>query len=547
MRVRMILAFVVLVAVGVSAQTFRGAILGTAVDSTGASVADAKVTATNVDTGLSRQTLTAPNGDFGFPELPPGNYTVSVSKEGFRTQTATAIRLTVGNPARVDVTLTPGQVTEKVEVNADVPLIETTNNTLGGILETQQVSELPVNGRDFTKLLVAVPGSNADPSSVNDSPGSFGVFSANGNRGRSNNFLLDGTDMNDGYRNDPAINEGGVFGIPATLLPVDAIQEMAILSNTEAEYGRNSGSIVNIITKSGTNDIHGTGFEFFRNNHLDARNYFNRAHDPVTGAAQPQNIFINNQFGGSLGGPVIRDKTFFFIAYEGQREKVGLSAPATIPTQELITAATPAGGMNPIVQNILTLNPWGPLPAFGDGGPGSFTPRTIETTTIATNRLDSGILKIDHHLGKNDLLTARYYFGDSHQSAPLAIVGGNLLPGYNTVVPTRVQVVSLSLTHVISPRVLVEVRGGWNRFRETFSPQDIGLNPASLGLNTTGNPLNYGLPVINVSGFAGLGANNSVPRGRVDTNIQYLANFSYNSGKHNYKYGYEYRRTAVNE
>lgn len=557
MKVGTILVFVAVLASAVTAQTFRGAIVGTVLDSTGASVADARVTATNADTGLSRNTVTAPNGDFGFPELPLGNYTVSVTKEGFRTYTSTSFRVAVDNPARVNVTLTPGQVTEKVEVNADVPLIETTNNTLGGTLETQQVAELPVNGRDFTKLLVAVPGSNADPSSVNDSPGSFGVFSANGNRGRSNNFLLDGTDMNDGYRNDPAINEGGVFGIPATLLPVDAIQEMAILSNTEAEYGRNSGSIVNIITKSGTNNIHGTGFEFFRNNHMDARNYFNRAHDPITGAPQPQNIFINNQFGGSVGGPVLRDRTFFFLAYEGQREKVGLPAPATIPTQELITAATPVGGINPIVQNILNLNPWGPLPAFGDGGPGSFTPRTIEETTIATNRLDSGILKIDHHLGKNDLFTARYYFGDSKQSAPLAIVGGNLLPGYNTLVPTRVQVVSLSLTHVISPKVLVEVRGGWNRFAETFSPQDKFLNPASLGLNTVGNPLNYGLPVIDVGpwslapsgtpSFAGLGANNSVPRGRIDTNIQYFTNFSNNSGRHNYKYGYEYRRTAVNE
>src|SRR5438132_6820624 len=148
-----------------------------------------------------------------------------------------------------------------------------------------------VNGRDYTKLLTMIPGANADPSAVNDSPQSFGVFSVNGNRGRSNNFLLDGTDMNDGYRNDPAINQGGVFGIPATLLPIDAIQEMAILNNTDAEFGRNSGSIVNIVTKSGTNAIHGSAFEYFRNNHLDARNYFNKKPDP-------QNIFINNQFGG---------------------------------------------------------------------------------------------------------------------------------------------------------------------------------------------------------------------------------------------------------
>ena len=532
------LALVICFAVTAVAQSFRGGIVGTVVDSTGASVADAKVTAINTGTSLVRDSVTGPDGNFGFPELPLGDYSITVTKAGFRTQTANAIHVGVGNPQTVNVTLTPGQVEQKIEVNADVPLVETTSNTLGGTLESAQVSELPINGRDFTKMLVMIPGSNADPSSVNDSPGSFGVFAVNGNRGRSNNFLIDGTDMNDGFRNDPAINQGGVFGIPATLLPIDAIQEMAILNNTDAEYGRNSGSIVNIVTKSGTNTIHGTAFEYFRNNHLDARNFFNKRPDP-------QNIFINNQFGGSIGAPIIKDKTFVFLAYEGQREKVGLPAPATVPSQAEVALDTPVGGVNPIIQNILNTNPWGPLPAVGDdGGP---TPHTFEATTIATNRLDSVIAKVDHHVGANDQLTGRYYFGDSAQSAPLAIVGGNLLPGFNTVVPTRVQIASLSFTHVFSPKTLVELRAGWNRFFETFSPQDVNLNPANLGLNTTSNPKDFGLPVINVGDFAGLGANKSNPRGRIDTNYQYFTNFSYNSGKHNWKYGFEWRRTGVNE
>ena len=550
MRVRFVFVFL-LIAVGfVAAQSFRGAMVGMVVDSSGAAVAEAQVKVVNQDTGLARDTTTAADGNFSFAELPLGNYKATVTKEGFRTATTETIRVEMGNVPRVSVTLTPGQVTEKVEVNADVPLVETTGNTLGGMIEASQLSELPVNGRDFTKMLVNIPGSNADPSSVNDSPGSFGVFSVNGNRGRSNNFLLDGTDMNDGFRNDPAINEGGVFGIPATLLPVDAIQEMAILNNTEAEYGRNSGSIVNIVTKSGTNDLHGTAFEYFRNDYLDARNFFNYRTDPVTGEALKQNIFHNNQFGGSLGGAAVPDKTFWFLAYEGQREKVGIPAPATIPSQEQIAADTPATGINPIIQNILNLNPWGPLPQYGDGGPGSFTSRTLEETTNATNRLDSLIAKIDHHLGRNDLVTGRYYFGDSDQSAPLAIVGGNLLPGYNTLVPTRVQVASLSLTHVISPRALMELRGGWNRFTEHFTGQDSSLNPENVGLNT-GNSFftlaDYGLPVINVSGYAGLGANKSDPRARVDTNIQAFSNFSVNSGKHSYKVGFEYRRTSVRQ
>ena len=545
MKARIVLVFVLLAAVSLSAQTFRGTILGTVTDPQGAVVAGAKVTVKNVGTGLERTTETSADGTYSFPELPLGTYNVTVTQTGFQTYVTTGVSVEVASERRVDASLKAGQVSTRVEVSADqIPLVETTSNTLGGTIQAEDFKDLPVNGRDFMKMLTAVPGANADPSGVMDSPGSFGVFSVNGNRGRSNNFLLDGTDMNDGFRNDNAINEGGVFGIPATLLPVDAIQEMAILNNTEAEYGRNSGSIVNIVTKSGTNGFHGTLFEYFRNNALDARNYFNAA-------PAPQNAFHNNQFGGSLGGPIIEDKTFFLLAYEGQRENVGFPSQATIPSQAEIALFTPVGGINPIIQNILNTNPWGALPPTGNnpndplGPQGSFVE---EVNAPATNRLDSLITKIDHHIGRDDLLTGRYYFGDSAQSAPLALVGGNLLPGFNTVVPTRVQVVSLSYTHIISPRLLAEFRGGWNRFAETFSPQDIKDNPASLGLNTsnaTFTSLDYGLPVISVANFAGLGANKSNPRGRVDSNLQYLNNFSYNTGSHNWKFGFEFRRTSV--
>jgi hypothetical protein len=549
MNLRRMLLIVAMLATAAAGQSFRGGILGTVTDASGASVADAKVTATDTGTGLAREATTDVDGNFSFTELPLGTYTVTAVKQGFRTQLATNIQVAVEGPQRANLTLTPGRVEEKIVVEADVPLVETSSNTLGGTIQAADFQELPVNGRDFMKMLTAVPGANADPSSVNDSPGSFGVFSVNGNRGRSNNFLLDGTDMNDGFRNDNAINEGGVFGIPATLLPVDAIDEMAILNNTEAEYGRNSGSIVNIVTKSGTNHIHGSVFEYFRNNALDARNFFNCAQlQCASGAAGgPQNAFHNNQFGGSLGGPIIKDKTFFLFSYEGQRERVGFPSQAVIPSQALIAADAPITGINPIIQNILNTNPWGVLPATGNNIDQTFTE---EVNAPSTNRLDSLIAKVDQHLRHDDLLTGRYYFGDSSQSAPLAIVGGNVLPGFNTVVPTRVQVVSLSYTHVVSPRLLAEFRGGWNRFAETFSAQDVKTDPASLGLNTDNGDFSsrdFGLPVISVSGFAGLGANKSNPRGRVDSNVQYLNNFSYNRANHNWKFGYEFRRTSVNQ
>lgn len=520
------------------AQTFRGGVEGTVTDSSGAAIAQAQVTAKNADTGLARSTQTDDQGFYFITELPLGDYTVTVSKGGFRTATVQGVHVGVSARERLNVQLRPGEVRETVVVNEEVPLVETTLDNLGGTLDAKQVEQLPVNGRDFSKILTMVPGATADPGAVSESPGSFGLFSINGNRGRSNNYLLDGTDMNDGYRNDPAVNEGGVFGVPATILPLDAVAEFGILSGTEAEYGRNSGAIVNIVTKSGTNHIHGSGFEYFRNNHLDARNYFNTAD-------QPQDLFLNNQFGGSVGGPIVKDRTFFFASYEGQRERVGIPNQINVPTQALINAQEVT--INPVIAKLLARNPWGvPLPA---GTPGDSTPATIQATNNAFNSLDSVIGKIDQHVGEKDLLTGRYFFGNSSQNFPLGLQQGAVGPGFNTIVPTRVQVVSLSYTHVISSNLLMEFRGGWNRFFETFTPQDASFSPASIGLVSVNDsdPLFGGLPQMSIGGgFSSLGNGGSQPRGRVDTNWQYFTNLSYTKGKHNFKTGIEFRRTSIN-
>ena len=164
-------------------------------------------------------------------------------------------------------------MTERAGFRRDLPLIETTRTHSAGVLTQETVKDLPINGRDYTKLIYLNPGVAGSPDQITDSPGSFGEFSMNGARGRSNNYLLDGTDMNDGYRNDPAINQGGVFATPSAILPIDAVSDMAVLSNFEPEYGRNGGAVVNIVTRSGTNQLHGSFFEYFRNNALDARNY----------------------------------------------------------------------------------------------------------------------------------------------------------------------------------------------------------------------------------------------------------------------------------
>src|SRR5205807_8719798 len=226
----------------------------------------------------------------------------------------TGVTVDVAGERRVDAALKTGAVSSRVKVAGDLlPQVETTSAELGGTLTAETIESLPVNGRDYQKLIYLNPGIAGSPDQISDSPGSYGTFSMNGSRGRANNFLLDGTDMNDGYRNDPAINEAGVFGDPATILPLDAVAELRVLANYEAEYGRNSGAVVNIVTKSGTNQWHGSLLEYWRSGQLGARNYFNFAPDP-------KNSFLNNQFGGSFGGPIVKDKTFFYVNYEGQRE-----------------------------------------------------------------------------------------------------------------------------------------------------------------------------------------------------------------------------------
>src|SRR5690348_6683767 len=503
-----------------SAQTFRGTILGTVSDPNGALVAGAKITARNTSTGLERSATTDEAGNYTIPELPIGPYEVRVEQSGFATLVVSNVTVEVASERRVDVTLRVASQ-ENVVVIATNVQVETTTNTLGGTITTKAAEDLPINGRDFTKFLVTVPGATGDPSGATDSPGSFGLFSANGNRGRANNYLLDGTDMNDGYRNLPAINEAGVFGTPATILPIEAISEAAIISNFEAEFGRNSGAIVNIVTKSGTNDFHGSLFEFFRNNKLDARNFFNPKPDPET-------AFRNNQFGAALGGPIVKNKTFWFASYEGQRERVGLNSVARVPDPREISAL--GGPTNPVIAKLLARNPWPapnrPLPLFDNTGePNLFV------TTPASNDVDSLIAKIDHSFNKDNQLTGRYFYGTSDQSFPLAILAGNILPGYNTTTPTKVHLVSLALLNVISSTKVNEVRFGFNRFKEGFFPQDSDFDPRSIGLNTgITSAQDFGLPLIRIHddlGITNVGATLSVPRARTDINYQLIDNFSW--------------------
>jgi len=559
MKLRLVVVVVLLSTAMLVGQTFRGTILGSVTDPSGAFVAGATVKVRNLATGLERTTVTSGDGSYTVSELPIGTYSVTVTQSGFQTAITNDVEVNVATERRVDAQLKTGQVTQMVEVSGgDLPQIETQSNELGGVLTSKSVEDLPINGRDYTKLIFLNAGVAGSPDQITDSPGSYGEFSMNGARGRSNNYMLDGSDMNDGYRNDPAINQGGVFAVPSAILPIGAVAEMKVLSNFEPEYGRNAGAVVNIVTKSGTNALHGELFEYFRNNALDARNYFNLA-------SEERAPFHNNQFGGALGGPIVKDKTFFFLDYEGQRETVGTVTLACVPEGSGPGGSlSPNDASNPVIKQLLQdHNPWPApnIPGVHSTDSGCPNGPNASLITPSSNGLSSLIAKIDHNFNTNNILTGRYFFGDSTQAFPLALTGsGGQLPGFNTITPTRVQLVSLSYVHTFGTNIVNEVRYGWNRFSEGFFPQDQPFHPSSIGMCASsdcvsGGPHDSGLPILLVSVtptgassfFSQPGTTSGDPRARHDSNNHFVEDLSWKIGKHDLKAGFEFRRTSIQQ
>ena len=259
-----------------AAQTYRGSIHGQVTDQSGAVVVAATITARNTANGESRTVKTIGDGSYIIPELEAGQYSVTFAATGFTTGVENAI-VEVGLDTRLDFVLEVGMVERITTVTAAAPLVDTERDVLGEVVDNTMVEELPLNGRDFGKLVALVPGVTVEGSGVAGTEKGFGQFNMNGNRDRSNNYTLDGTDNNDPWFNNSALNQVGISGAPATLLPIDAIQEFNVQSQFPAEYGRNSGSVVNILTKSGTNQLHGSAYEYHRNSAFDARNYFNES------------------------------------------------------------------------------------------------------------------------------------------------------------------------------------------------------------------------------------------------------------------------------
>ena len=533
-----LIALSLLITVAAFAQSFRGSIRGKVTDPSGSVIAGATVSAKNTETGLTRDATTGDDGGYVLAELPAGVYTVTAHTAGL-SPAAMNVQVNVGLDTTADFDLTKVEKRqEQLNVTAEAPLIETTRDVLGEIVERRLVTELPLNGRDFGKLVALVPGATVEPSGVAGTQFGFGQFNINGNRDRSNNYTLDGTDNNDPFFNNSALNQVGITGAPASLLPIDAIQEFNLQSHFGAEYGRNSGSVVNILTRSGTNQLHGSAFGFLRNSALDARNFFNTEGRKTT--------FQNSQFGAAIGGPIVKDRTFFFGAYEGQRERVGSDFLLQVPTVAQRDAARQIALDSGLLDN--GINPG--LETLLDFFPVSDTP-LIPGVVRDKNDMDSLIVKLDHDVTNTEQLTGRYAFARSEQVFPLGSAGGfgdgSRLPAFAQTSPTRVQVVSLSFLSTLSSTRINEVRFGYSRYRTSFSSLDIngGFNPASIGLDFGTGKL--GIPEIDFSvPIENLGAQGfSVPRGRTSQTFQILDNYTWVRGHHTFKFGGEFRRAGI--
>ena len=534
-------ALVALLLVAASAaQSFRGTIRGKVLDPTGSLIAGAKITAKNSATGLSRETVTGPDGGYVLAELPVGTYAVMAAAAGL-TPTAQNVIVNVGVDTTADFDLSMiERRKEQLTVEASAPLVDAERDVLGEVLERRLVTELPLNGRDFGKLVALVPGTTVEPSGVAAIQSGFGQFAINGNRDRSNNYALDGTDNNDPFFNNSAFNQVGIGGAPASLLPIDGIQEFNLQSNFSAEYGRNSGSIVNIISRSGTNQFHGSGFEFLRNDAMDARNFFNRDTDPFTGESHHKSPFRNNNFGASVGGPIIKDKTFFFGAYEGQRERVTSDFTLLVPTQQQILDAQQLVIDNGVEPNPALTSVLGFYPTSTSG----IVPGQVNDK----NDVDSFLVKVDHQVSSSQSLTGRYAFARSEQEFPLGGLGfggGSRLSPFAQVSPTRVQLVSASWLSTIGPTKINEIRFGYSRYRTSFSSRDANFDPNSLGIDFGTGKLS--LPEFDFGGvFENLGSSAfSIPRGRTSQSYQILDNFTWVRGRHTIKFGGEFRRASI--
>lgn len=501
---------------------------GTVTDPKGAAVPNAAVLVRNKGTSLERTTQTDNEGNYQVAALPVGTYSAEVKVQGFKTKLLDQIAIEVARTVVQNFQLEVGDIAEQVVVSSDTSIIETATTSVGTVINQRTVQEIPLNGRHFVDLALLVPGTVAPPqngflTAPLRGQGSFGINTA-GNREDTVNFMINGVNLNDMVQNQITFQPS-----------INTVQEFRFDNSTfSAEYGRNSGAIVNIATRSGTNEYHGEFFEYLRNDALQARNFFDLTPHPPP--------FKRNQFGFNIGGPVNlphfgeggpvfsykgKNKTFFFFSYEGLRQRQGLTLTADVPTDAQRAAAT-----NPTVIKLLGLIPRGIGGGSIFGGAGN-----------APVNIDQWTTDVSHNLSQNDRFHVYYAIQRDKRGEP--ILQGNTIPGFGDTRQSRRQILTFNETHVFGPNLTNEARFGFNRIHITFTP-NAQLNPGDFGIND-GITESIGLPQLNVTGSRlNFGGPTGFPQGRGDMTFVLSDTVSYLRGNHSFKFGGEWRRFLNN-
>ena len=536
------------------AQLSTADIVGTVTDPVGGLVPRATVTLVNEDTHDTRTMVTNDSGDYQFNLLPVGHYAVTVKTAGFKTSTST-LAVEAGDRARADIHLLVGGTSESVTVEAATPLLQADNATVSSTVTAKAVQDLPLNGRNFVQLVQLVPGANEGPGNGLTSGGrpddrrSSSSFSVNGQDDTLNNYVVDGIDDNERVI--------GTIGIKPN---VEAIQEVTVQTNSySAEAGRTAGGVISVITRAGTNRFHGTAYEFFRNDIFDARNVLQ------TTGRKPE--LRQNQFGGSLGGPIVKDRTFFFGDYEGFRQVSGLTYTSTVPTIDeynninsigggspaaLVAAGSGTAGLpiDPIALAYLKL-----FPAPNAGSVGQLTNNYVVSPS-KTQTANSFDVRVDHRFNDKNLFFARYDYNKVNTFTPQAlgtqngldISGGRYI--FAGPATDSAQQYGFGLTHTFTQNLLIDLRAAYTRINNFSAPLNYGTNPDTklgFGGNMNFNQLSSFLTPIQFGPFSDIGDGAYVPLQDIDNTFQYLANVSYSIGNHNIKGGVSYiRRQARN-
>ena len=495
-------------------------IKGTVTDQSGAAVRGAKITVKNTAQGIERTATTSDTGSYEVLALSPGKYSVEVEASGFQKLLAQNVVLAVSQNTVQNFSVKVASTTEVVNVEATAPVIESTTITVGQSIDQRTVQEIPLNGRHFVDLGLLIPGSVTPPqngflTAPLRGQGSF-AFNTAGNREDTVNFMVNGINLNDMVQNQITFQPS-----------INTVSEFKVDNSTySAEYGRNSGAIVNIATRSGVNQFHGEFFEFLRNHDLDARNFFNTKFTQ-TGAPNPQATFKRNQFGANFGGPIVHDKLFFFLSYEALRQRQGVPLNTTVLSDAQRTQVQ-AG--NAVSAQLLQF-----IPRANSGVNGFLG------SALAPVDIDQGTADISYNLSTK--VTLHGYYAGQHDLRQEPILQGNTVPGFGDTRESKRQIATFSVDQTLSANMVNEVRLGFNRIHITFSPNN-KTNPVSLGIQD-GNNFAAGLPQISIqTGGFGLnfGGPSGFPQGRGDTTGVLADTLSWVHGRHSFKFGGEFRR-----